>query len=343
MQAQLTELAALVDGRLVGEDCAINKVNTLQDAEPGSISFLSNYKYKKFLSDTRASAVIIDSSVIDDCPVASIVVDNPYLAFARISAFLNPGPEIEPGIHPSAVIDPVAEVDASAWVGPGAVIEKHAVIRPGCVIGPGSVVQRHAHVGERTHLVANVVLCHHVEIGSDCLLHPGVVIGSDGFGIANDRGSWVKVPQLGTVVIGDNVEIGSNTTIDRGALGNTVLGNGVKLDNQIQVAHNVTIGAHTAIAACTGISGSTRIGEHCAIGGAVGIVGHLDIADHVQLTAMSLVTKSINKPGLYSSGMSAMPNSNWNKNYVRYRKLDEMSNRIRDLEKQIRQLVESSE
>ena len=343
MHAQLTELAALVDGELVGEDGTINRVDTLQNAESGAISFLANSKYRKHLADTRASAVILDGSVLESCPVASIVVNNPYLAFAKILSFLNQESEIQPGIHPSAIIDPDANISSAAWVGPGAVIEKNAVIGAGCSIGPGCVVQHDTRVGDNTRLVANVVLCHHVEIGQGCILHPGVVIGADGFGIANDNGIWIKVPQIGTVVLGDDVEIGANTTIDRGALQNTVLGNGVKLDNQIQVGHNVSIGAHTVIAGCTAIAGSTRVGEHCAIGGGVGIGGHLEITDHVQLTGMSMVTKSILKPGIYSSGMSVMPNSEWKRNHARLRRLGDTNKKIHDLEKQIRKLMESSE
>lgn len=343
MHAQLTELAAMVDGELVGEDQAINRVDTLQNAESGAISFLANSKYRKYLADTHASAVILHGSLLERCPVAAIVVDNPYLAFARISSYLNREPEIKPGIHPSAIIDPDANISSSAWVGPGAVIEKNTVIGAGCSIGPGCIVQRHARVGNNTRLVAKVVLCHHVEIGQGCILHPGVVIGGDGFGIANDNGVWVKVPQLGSVVVGDDVEIGANTTIDRGALGNTVLGNGVKLDNQIQVGHNASIGAHTAIAGATIVAGSTRVGEHCAIGGGVGIGGHLEVTDHVQLTGMSMVTKSILKPGIYSSGMSVVPNSDWKKNHARLRRLGDTNEKIRDLEKQIKKLMGSSE
>lgn len=343
MQAQLTKLAALVDGHLVGEDKVVNRVDTLKNADSGAISFLSNYKYKKYLAETHASAVILDSSVLESCPVASIVVENPYLAYAKISTYLNREPEFEPGIHPSAIIDSSADISSTAWVGPGAVIENNAVIGSGCSIGPGCVVQHHARVGSNTRLLANVVVCHHVEIGQECILHPGVVIGSDGFGIANDNGVWVKVPQLGTVLVGDNVEIGANSTIDRGALENTVLENGVKLDNQIQIAHNVSIGAHTAIAGCTGIAGSTKVGAYCAIGGGVGITGHVEVTDHVQLTGMSMVTRNILKPGTYSSGMSALPNSDWNKLHARYRKLNEMYNKIRDLEKQVKELTGSSE
>jgi len=343
MQAQLSELAALVGGLLVGEDGIIDRVDTLQNADSGAISFLSNTKYSKYLADTRASAVILSDSLSKKCPVASIVVENPYLAFAKISSFLNRDPEIKPGIHPGAIVDPGAKISSSAWVGPGAVIEKNVVIGAGCSIGPGCIVQHQARIEDNTRLVANVVICHQVEIGQRCLFHPGVVIGGDGFGIANDKGVWVKVPQIGKVVVGNDVEIGANTTVDRGALENTILGNGVKLDNQIQVGHNVSIGAHTVIVAGTGIAGSVKIGEHCAIGGGVGVAGHLEIVDHVQITGMSMVTKSILKSGVYSSGMSVVPNSDWKKNHARLRRLGDTNKKIRDLEKKIKKLMESSE
>jgi len=343
MHVHLTELADLVGGQLVGEDQAISRVDTLQNAASGAISFLSNPRYRKYLSDTHASAVILHGSLLEHCPVASIVVDNPYLAFAKISSHLNREPEIQPGIHPSAIIDPDAKISGSAWVGPGAVIENNAVIGAGCFIGPGCVVQHHARVGDNSRLVANVVLCHYVETGQGCIFHPGVVIGGDGFGIANDNGVWIKVPQTGTVVIGDKVEIGANTTVDRGALEKTVLGDGVKLDNQIQIGHNVSIGEHTVIAAGTGIAGSVKVGKHCAIGGSVGVAGHLEITDHVQITGMSMVTKSILKPGIYSSGMSVESNIDWKKNHARLRRLGDTNKRIRSLEKQIRKLIESSE
>jgi len=343
MSARLTELTELVGGKLVGDDQKISKVDTLQNAGSGAISFLSNNKYRKYLTDTRASAVILHSSLLDICPVASIVVDNPYLAFAKISSYLNQEPAIQPGIHPSAIIDPDATIYSSAWVGPGAVIEKNVIIGAGCYIGPGSVIQHHARVDDNSRLVANVVLCKYVEIGKGCIFHPGVVIGADGFGIANDNGIWVKVPQVGTVIIGDEVEIGANTTVDRGALENTMLGNGVKLDNQIQIGHNVSIGEHTVIAAGTGVAGSVKIGKHCAVGGGVGIAGHLEITDHVQLTGMSMVTKSLLKPGIYSSGMSVTPNIDWKKNHVWLKRLGDTSKKIRDLEKQVRKLMKSGE
>ncbi|HED17167.1 MAG TPA: UDP-3-O-(3-hydroxymyristoyl)glucosamine N-acyltransferase [Gammaproteobacteria bacterium] len=343
MHAQLTELAELVGGKLVGDDQTINKVDTLQNACSGAISFLSNTKYRKYLTDTHASAVILHNSLLDECPVSSIVVDNPYLAFARISSHLNQKPAALPGIHPSAIIDPDAKISSSAWVGPGTVIEKNVVIGAGCFIGPCCIVQEHARVGDNSRLVANVVLCAYVEIGQRCIFHPGVVIGADGFGIANDQGVWVKVPQIGTVVIGDDVEIGANTTVDRGALENTVLGNGVKLDNQIQIGHNVCIGEHTVVVAGTGVAGSVKIGKHCAVGGGVGIAGHLEITDHVQLTGMSMVTKSILKPGIYSSGMTVAPNIEWKKNHVWLKRLGDTNKKIRDLQKQVRELMKPDE
>lgn len=338
MSLTLGELAERVGGRIAGDDrVLITGVATLQNAHPTAIAFLSNRSYRKFLATTQAAAVILQSEDLDDCPVPALVISEPYVAYARIAALLNPAPAFEPGIHPAAQVSDNATVAADAWVGPQCVVEDGCEIGPGSFIGPGCVVGRGTRIGAGSRLVANVTVCHGCAIGDRALVHPGVVIGSDGFGIANDQGRWIKVPQLGGVRIGDDVEIGANTTVDRGALEDTVLEDGVKLDNQIQVAHNVHIGAHTAIAGCVGIAGSTRIGRHCAIGGGAGILGHLEIVDNVQITAMSLVTKSIREPGVYSSGTPLQPNELWHKNFARFRQLDDMARRLRALEKQIHQ------
>jgi UDP-3-O-[3-hydroxymyristoyl] glucosamine N-acyltransferase len=332
----LQELADAVGGILHGQaDTPIDAVATIRNARAGSISFLANRSYYKYLLDTRATAILLSEQDLENCPVAAIVVKNPYLAYAKISAMLNPTPSVAAGIHPSAVVAEDAAIHASVAVAANAVIESGATIAPGCSIGPGCVVGRNVSIDKNTKLVASVTLCHDVKIGCNVILHPGVVIGADGFGIANDQGVWIKVPQLGSVNVGDDVEIGANTTVDRGALEDTVIEQGVKLDNQIQVAHNVIIGAHTAIAGCTGIAGSTHIGKHCAIGGAVSIVGHLEIVDNVQITAASTVTQSIKEPGLYSSGTPLQENRLWHRNFVRFRQLEEMAKRIRKLEKQI--------
>jgi UDP-3-O-[3-hydroxymyristoyl] glucosamine N-acyltransferase len=332
----LQYLADAVGGAVHGQaDVQIDRVATISNARANSISFLANRSYYKFLSDTRATAIILSEQDLEKCPVSAIVVKNPYLAYAKIAAILNPAPTVAAGIHASASVAEGVTLHASVAVAANTVIETGASIAEGCSIGPGCVIGENVSIGKNTRLVASVTLCHDVKIGGNVILHPGVVIGADGFGIANDQGVWTKVPQLGSVNVGDDVEIGANTTVDRGALEDTVIEQGVKLDNQIQVAHNVIIGAHTAIAGCTGIAGSTHIGKCCAIGGAVSIVGHLEIVDDVQITAASTVTQSIQEPGLYSSGTPLQENRFWHRNFVRFRQLDEMAKKIRKLEKQL--------
>ncbi|WJW76584.1 UDP-3-O-(3-hydroxymyristoyl)glucosamine N-acyltransferase [Thiohalobacter sp. IOR34] len=336
MSLTLGELAERTGARLQGEPgLRIEGVCTLQHGRPDCISFLSNPSYRKYLAGTRAGAVILAPEDAADCPVPVLISERPYVTYARVAALLSTEPSPEPGVHPSAVIGDGCEIDASASIGPLTVVEDGVRIGARVRIGPGCVLGRGCRIGDDSRLVARVTLCHGVQLGRRCLVHPGAVIGSDGFGIADDGGHWVKVPQLGGVRIGDDVEIGANTTIDRGALEDTVIEEGVKLDNQIQVAHNVHIGAHTAIAGCVGISGSARIGSHCMLAGGVGVVGHLEIADHVVVTGMSMVTKSITEPGVYSSGLAAMPNEQWNKVFVRLRRLDEMARRLRKLEKKL--------
>ena len=326
------ELGAQVHG---DENCRIDRVATLADAEPGGISFLANRRYRSQILTTRASAVILEAEVLSSCPVSALVVSNPYLGYARVAALLAPEQPVPAGIHPSAYVSDRATVDTSACIGPQAVVENQASVGARSHIGPGCVIGRGATIGDDCTLKANVTICHHVRIGDRALLHPGVVIGADGFGIANNGGVWVKVPQLGAVVIADDVEIGANTTIDRGALGDTVIEEGVKLDNLIQIGHNVRIGAHTAIAAGVAIGGSATIGKRCTIGGAASVAGHLELADDVHLTATSAVSKSISEPGLYSSGMPIQDNRTWRKNIVRLRQLDEMAKRLKDLEKKL--------
>lgn len=329
----LGQLAEHVGGRIHGDaDCKINGVATLQNAKPGDISFLANPRYTKYLSITAASAVIIADEYLAACPSNALVVSDPYLSYAQIAILLNPPAPVLSGRHPSAVVDDESSIDTSAWIGPHCVIEAGVDIGAQVVVGPGCVIAQGSRIGAGSHLVANVTICHGSRIGKRVMLHPGVVIGSDGFGLANDSNKWVKVPQLGGVIIGDDVEIGANTTVDRGTLDDTVIEDGVKLDNQIQVAHNVYIGAHTAIAGCTGIAGSARIGSRCTIGGGVGIVGHTEIADDVHITGMSFVAHSIQKPGVYSSGTPLEANREWRRNYARFHQLDDMARRLRRLE-----------
>jgi UDP-3-O-[3-hydroxymyristoyl] glucosamine N-acyltransferase len=319
----LGELAVRFGLTLRGEpQLKVRSVATLSRAEPGALSFLANSRYRRQLEITRATAVLVNAEDAAHCPVAALIHSNPYLAYARIAALLHPEAAAAPGKHASAVVGSRARVAASAHIGPLAVIEDEAEIGDRVSIGPGCVVQRGARVGSDSILVSRVNLYPGVSLGERCILHAGAVIGADGFGFAPNSGSWVKVPQLGSVRIGDDVEIGANTTIDRGAIDDTVVENGVKLDNQIQVGHNVVIGAHTAIAACTGISGSTVIGQRCMIGGMVGFAGHLNIADDVVITGCSLVSASIKKAGSYSSGMPTVETRLWRRMVAHLRRLD---------------------
>jgi len=329
----LAELASRLGARVVGDaDCVVSKVARLGDAGEGDITFLANPRLRRQLPEVKASAVILSERDLDHLHTNGLVVTNPHAAYARVAGWLYPAPAIEPGVHPSAVVHQHSQVHPQARIGPQCVVEDGAVIGAGCDIGPGSVIGAGAEIGADTRLCANVTVSHHCDIGERVILHPGVVIGADGFGLANDQGCWLKVPQVGRVVIGDDVEIGANTTVDRGALEDTVIGEGVKLDNLIQIGHNVRIGAHTAVAACTAIAGSARIGSHCAIGGAVGIVGHIEIADNVTITGMSHVAKSITEPGVFSSGTPLEPNAKWHRNYVRMKQLDDMARRLAELE-----------
>ena len=333
----LSMIASSIGAELKGDgDRLISNVATLAAASEGDITFLANTRYRKFLKSTQASAVIVSPEDCQHCPVDCLIVDDPYLGYARAAALLFPGADFSAGIHPSAVVSSDASIDESACIGAQCVIDSGVVVGANSIIGSGCVLEEGVIIGENCHLVGNVTICHQSHLKNRILIHPGVVIGADGFGIAKEQNSWIKVPQLGTVRIADDVEIGANTTIDRGTLEDTILEEGVKLDNQIQIAHNVFIGAHTAIAACTGVAGSARIGKQCAIGGGVGILGHLEIVDQVHVTAMSLVTKSILKSGVYSSGTPLDESQSWRKNYVRMKQLDDMARRIARLEKALR-------
>jgi len=329
----LGEIAKAIGADLKGDaGCEIRGFGSLEKAVAGEISFFSNRRYTAFLKSTRASAVILKAEDRDLSPVATLVHDNPYLGYALAARLLYPETDIVPGVHPLAVIDPGATIHPSACVcshvtiGCNTVIAEKAYIGSGCVIGPNVMI------GAGTRLTANVVVCKDARIGARGLFHPGVVIGADGFGIANDRGTWIKIPQTGSVEIGDDVEIGANTTIDRGAIENTVIEDGVKIDNQVQVGHNVHIGAHTAIAGCVAIAGSVRIGKRCMIGGASGISGHIEITDDVVLMGMTGVPNSIMEPGVYASAIPAMDVKSWRKNAVSFKHLYDMNVRLRRIE-----------
>lgn len=335
MAYRLQELADRVGGRVVGDgDTLIEGVATLESEHgAGCIGFLTNSRYRKHLADTSVSAVILAEADIEFSPVAALVVERPHLAYAHISQLFSPNTSDASGIHPSAHIVDTAEVDSTALIGPNCVIGARSRIGAGVHLGPNCVVGDDCSIGEDSHLVANVTVYYGCSLGPRALIHAGAVIGSDGFGFANDAGAWVKVEQLGAVRIGADVEVGANTTIDRGAVEDTIIEDGVKLDNLIQVAHNVRIGRHTAVAGCVGIAGSADIGAYCQIGGNAGILGHLSICDNTVVTAKSLVSSSITEPGIYSSGTPLEPNRSWRKNSVRFKQLDDMARRIKALEK----------
>ena len=330
----LEKIAQHVNGEVIGDDTwQVEGVATLKTAEKRHISFLANSKYTKYLSSTKAGAVIISKQMLSSIAGNAIVVDDPYIAYAMVAGLLNPEPDSEAMTALTAVISPKSKIAANANIGHHVVIGDNVFIGPNAVIGAGTVIEQGVSIGTNARISPNVTICSHVKIGDNIIIHPGVVIGADGFGIANNKGKWIKVPQLGSVEIGDDVEIGANTTIDCGALENTIIGNGVKLDNQIQIAHNDIIGDNTVIAGCVGIAGSTEIGQNCIIGGGVGISGHLNIADGVMITGMTMVTKSIKEPGSYSSGIPADTTSQWHKNVVRYRQLGKLSERVKKLER----------
>ncbi len=304
-------------------------MGTLSGATGSAISFLANPAYRSHLAATRAGAVILEERFAAGCPVPALISGNPYATYARVAQFLVPPPSPIPGTHPlasvdrAAVVSESAQVSAHAVVGPGAKLGRSVVVGEGSVVGPGVTI------GEGTRLAPRVVLMDGVRVGRRCLLHSGAVVGSDGFGFARDGAEWVKVPQLGSVVIGDDVEIGANTTIDRGTVEDTVVEDGVKLDNHVQIAHNARIGAHTIMAACSGVAGSTRVGARCLFGGAAVAVGHLTICDDVVFTFRTAVLKSITEPGTYSGTLGAQEAGVWRRNAARFRTLDESVRQLR--------------
>ncbi|MDR2219430.1 MAG: UDP-3-O-(3-hydroxymyristoyl)glucosamine N-acyltransferase [Methylobacillus sp.] len=333
----LREIAEQLGGQVLGDgEVLVSRMASLANARPGDLSFLADSKYRALLETTRASAVIVDATA--DTRLPRIVTDNPYAYFARVSALLNPVATAAPGKHPTAVIADTAIVAESASIGAHAVIGRDARIGEHAVIGAGSVIGDGTSIGDNSVLHANVTVYHDCEIGADCVLSSGVVIGADGFGYAEDGGRWVKIPQVGRVLIGDRVEIGAHTTIDRGALDDTVIEEGVKLDNLIQIAHNCRIGAHTVVAGCVGIAGSARIGRHCRIGGAAMILGHLDIADGVTISPGSMITRSLGKADTYTALMPFQSHAKWLKMAAHLRRLGELVDHVAQLENEIEAL-----
>lgn len=338
---RLDEIVARLGGALEGDgSVVVSQVATLASAEQGQIAFLANPKYRQQLQVTHASAVIVPPQFAGDTTLPRIVYPNSYLYYARVVALLNPPPARPAGSHPSAVVG--SKVPASASVGENAVIGKNVTIGENVVIYPGCVIGDGVEIGDGSLLYPNVVVYRNCVIGRRAVIQAGAVIGSDGFGFAKDGERWVKIPQIGRVVIGDDVEIGANTSIDRGALDDTVIGNGVKLDNQIQVAHNVVIGDHSALAGCVGVAGSTRIGRRCTVGGAGMIVGHLELADDVHVSAGTMVTKNLRKPGQYTSVFPLEPHEDWLQNAAQIRRLAKLAERFAVLEKKLEQMEKTS-
>jgi UDP-3-O-[3-hydroxymyristoyl] glucosamine N-acyltransferase len=315
------------------QDTIISGLSTLVKAGKGQISFLSNNRYRNQLQDTKAQAVILHPDELSHCSCSALVMTNPYVGFAKAAQLLDTTPQPAQEISSHAVIGENVDLGINVKIGANAVIEAGAKLGDNVVIGPGCFVGKGAQLGANSKLWANVTIYHNVIMGTDCLVQANTVIGSDGFGYANDNGQWIKIPQLGSVVIGNRVEIGASTTIDRGALDNTILADGVIIDNQCQIAHNVEIGENTAMAACSVIAGSTIIGKNCSMAGLVGINGHISICDNVIFTGMSMVTKSISEPGVYSSGMPASGNREWRKNMVALRNITGLNQRVKALEK----------
>ncbi len=318
-------------------DALIHRLGTLETADAQTLSFLANPRYQAQLAATRAGCVIVAPALADLAAArgAALVCADPYHAFARLTQWwaARTRRPATPGVHPSAVVEEGARVDATASVGPLCFVGRGARIAEGAVLGPQCHVGDGAKVGAGTWLKARVMLSEGCRIGARGIVHGGAVIGADGFGFAPHEGRWEKIEQLGAVVIGDDVEIGANTCIDRGALDDTVLGQGVKLDNLVQIGHNVRIGDHTALAGCVGVAGSARIGRHCTAGGGAIILGHLEIVDHVHITAATLITRSIHKPGQYSGAFPFDDNASWEKNAATLRQLHALRERLRALEK----------
>lgn len=330
----LADLAARLNTEMRGDGTiSIRAVAPLERAGPGELAAVVDRKYLRRLEQANPAALIVSTAVADLVTLPCLISENPYATLARAIALFHPARAVRAGIDASARIEPTAHIDPQAEIGPHVSVGARAVVGAGCVIHAGVHIGDDVSLGEHSVLHAGVIIYAGCAIGRRVIVHGGAVIGADGFGLAPENGRWLKIPQVGGVLIGDDVEIGANTTIDRGTLDDTVIEEGVKLDNQIQIAHNVRIGAHTAIAACVGIAGSTKIGRHCTIGGAAGIIGHLEIADHVRISAFSLVAKSISEPGTYTSTPALLKHADWLRNSAVARNLTELERRVRALER----------
>jgi len=336
MSVTLGQLATLLGAELHGDaSIEVSRVANLETAGSGEISFLSDSKYQSFLAQTAASAVLVKAADLSVCQTNALVVKDPYVGFARVAQLLDSTPQPALDIHPTAVIAADVQLGQNVAIGPHAVIESGVVLGDGVAIGPGCFVGKNSRLGKGSRLWANVTIYHNVEIGDACLIQSGTVIGADGFGYANERGEWIKIPQVGKVILGNRVEIGASTTIDRGAIDDTIIADNVIIDNQCQIAHNVEIGYGTAIAGGTVIAGSAKIGKYCIIGGAAVINGHIQVCDQATITGMSMVMRSISEPGIYSSGVPAQSNKERRKMAARVLHIDEMHKRLNQLEKRI--------
>jgi UDP-3-O-[3-hydroxymyristoyl] glucosamine N-acyltransferase len=344
MGVTLGELAARFGCELHGDaDVRVTRVGTLSGAAADAVTFLANPTYVRQLGRTRAAAVILEERHRAGCPVAALVHAQPYLVYARVAALLHPPAVAVPGVHASAVVAASAKVDPTAQVDPQAVIGAGTTVAAGAVIGAGAVLGNDVSIGAGTRIGPRAAVLDGVTIGARCIVHAGAVLGADGFGFAPNAGAWQKIPQVGGVVLGDDVEIGANTTIDRGAIEDTVVEDGVKIDNQVQIAHNVRIGAHTAIAAFAGVAGSTKIGRRCMIAGGVIVMNSLEICDDVMFTFGSVVTRSVSAPGKYSGQLPAEPSARWQRNVARFRQLDALAERLNAAERAVAELKEQKD
>ena len=333
---RLADLAQQLNAELHGDgDIVITGVASMHSAKSQQITFLSNSRYREQLAACNASAVVLTEADLPFCTSAALVVRNPYLTYALMAQIMDTTPAPAKDIAPSAVIDATAQLGNNVSVGANAVIEEGVVLGDNVIIGAGCFVGKFTKIGSGTRLWANVSVYHQIEIGEKCLIQSGTVIGADGFGYANDRGNWIKIPQLGTVRIGDRVEIGACTTIDRGALDDSIISNGVIIDNQCQIAHNVMIGDNTAVAGGVIMAGSLKIGRYCQIGGASVINGHMEICDKAVVTGMGMVMRPITEPGIYSSGIPLQPNKAWRKTAALVMNIDEINKRLKAVEKKV--------
>ena len=333
------QIARLLEAEYIGDgNHRITGLAPIDTAGPDEITFLSDPKYKSQLDTTQAGCVLVSAMLKDNLPTNGIILKDTYLGFAKVAQLLDSTPVPEKNIHPSAFVGEEVSIGQNVAIAPGCVIEDNVVIEDDVIIGANTVIGQGSVIGKNSRLFANVSIYHNVKIGEACVVQSGAIIGSDGFGYANEKGTWIRIPQTGGVVIGDYVDVGANACIDRGALKDTIIGNGVKIDNLCHIAHNVIVGEHTAMAGFTGIAGSATIGKHCTFSGRSSILGHLSIADGTHVTACSLINRSNKEAGVFSSGTGMQDNKTWRKNVARFRQLDDMAKQLKRLEKEFKKL-----